>query len=210
MGHMLNKTPPLDSLSGSARNGGRKEGVTNHTLMPVAAKLPGKSPPPKSSGLSPHLLGSGSKIPESQESRMRSQFASPDPSIYSRKNRSADSSRSDGEWWRNEVRPSIPCTPYKSGVGSVADIDKSGRKQSREARHLAEKASQQAIKNQRSAIEEQKRLMGQKEAMLSSLCSDPTLNSYSPETRRTVNIVMDINKKLGLPPANMGHWKLPE
>jgi len=29
------------------------------------------------------------------------------------------------------------------------------------------------------------------------------------EITRVVNFVMDINKKLGLPPGNMGHWKLP-
>ncbi|MEM5734307.1 hypothetical protein AAEI00_21875, partial [Shewanella algae] len=66
------------------------------------------SPPP------PHLLGSGSKIPESQHARMCSQFSSPDPARFLPKKKVAPIKRPEEGSWIEHGRPAVSCSVYKS------------------------------------------------------------------------------------------------
>ena len=198
-------------LPGSSRGDKDHVGVTNHVLMPKPGKAPGQSPPAqKSSAIpAPHLLGSGSKIPQSQEARMRSQFASPDPKIYDQKRR-REAETSSGSWWHERPAP-IGLTPYRSDVGDV-NVDSKGKVIStiRAEKLQASKTAAAAAKEQAHAKSERKKMEGMKEAMLGQLCTDPTATASAPETQRIVNIVVNINKKLGLPAYHSNHWKLPD
>lgn len=201
------RSPLLDLLPGSHRVSGDQNVVTNYTLMPQANKLPGAPPPPRDGSPLPHLLGSGSKIPESMDSRMRSQFSSPDPAVYSRRKRE-DEYSSDGNWWSAEVRPSMPCNAYKSAPSEKTPAGDNARiayAQSRDNEMALQKANQEKARMD----SEQKRLMGNKEALLYNLCSNTNVSYGSSEINRVVSIVTDINKKLGLPPGHFGQWKLP-
>lgn len=184
------------ALPGSTRGDKDNVGVTNHVLMPKTAKLPGTSPASDASARAPapHLLGSGNKIPESQEARMRSQFASPDPAIYAQKRKTDQRMPQNSEnWWAsdNSRQPLMTCSVYKTEYNTGS---KGGK-------------GEPSAKEQARAKAETKKLMGQKEAILSNICS--TGQPGSSDVYRAMNIVGEINRKLGLPYNNTGSWVLP-
>ena len=194
----------VGSLPGSQHGSRSDEGVTNHTLMPQANKLPGKAPPPPKATPAPQLLGSGSKIPESLESRMRSQFATPDPAIYARKRRD---DYDDQGGLAGEVRSSIPCSSYKSNTTAPTN-EGTGLLSKRVARQKAEKAERIEAKQKADTAAEHRRLRGQKEMILSNMAMNPAITGGSSEARSKYNQVIEINKKLGLPTNDTGSWRV--
>lgn len=201
MGDKHNSKELLASLPGSAR-GESGKAVDNFSLMPGTARVaPGHNAPEakKKAAPPPHQLGSGSKIPESQETRMRSQFISPDPALYDRK-RSNYAARQDVAGGSGLSGSSLPCGVYKSTPAATP----AGGKESPRAAEARLK-QENAMKRQQAA--EAKQLMGQKEAILSNICA--TGQPGSSDVYRAMNIVGQINQKLGLPYNHTGSWVLP-
>lgn len=202
-----NKTPNhkelVASLPGSSRGDKNHVGVTNYVLMPNGSgKLPGYNPSQKDSSRAPlpHLLGSGSKIPESQHSRMCNQFSSPDPSLYNPKKKTGPV-KEQGSWWSDGGRqPLMTCSVYKSTPSTKLVADKSADTQ----------VTSKAAAKEKIRIEgERKQLMGLKDRMLSTVCMDPNVRAGSSEVQYVVGIVTGINQKLGLPFYDTGNWRLP-
>jgi hypothetical protein len=185
--------------------------VTNTLLMPRPLKLPGVPDKKPDKVLAPHLLGSGSKIPENYNNSMTSQLPVADTARFAKKKTKRKRSAQEDNWWKNEARvPMMVCMPYKGSghvaKGSKKEKDKENPKETqldiRQRQELAAKEKQR-IKS------EQTKLMGQKEAFLSQLCNNTTISRGDPEVTRVVGLVAEINKKLGLPAGHMGNWKLP-
>lgn len=177
------------SLPGSGLGGRDTRAVTNSTLMPPQAKLPGLQPPKAKESGAPKAewLGSGNKIPESADSRMRSQFASPDPALYDRKKKQVrDDAIEQGGWSSENRSPSIPCMPYTTSTSPGAEqaTDSRGRPLSKfQQKVLAEKAAKVEAKAKAKRDAEVKLLTGQKEALLMQVCTDPNV---TPGHRRNV------------------------
>jgi hypothetical protein len=198
----------LSQLPGSRRNDGGDKVVSNHTLIPTLNKLPGQTPPQARDTRPPpaHLLGSGGTTPESQNSRMLSQFAIPDPLSYGNKKRKVEetSSDDDGTWTTHEVRLAVPCSPYKtntkvktSGPGVVT------------APSTANNTVETTPPVQSMTISERQKLMGEKQYLLTRMSSDPSIKFGDARMTSTLGAVGQINQKLGLPVNHYGAFKLP-
>ena len=188
------------SLPGSETVSLGKKEVSNHVLMPLAdplkftASKANSAPPPNA-----QQLGSGSKIPESYDSRMLSQFSTPDPAIYEPKKQYSSAVSQQNGWWRDESRQSsIGCAPYKSDYGSHGK-DSSGK---------GDKSPEVIAKEKKTAAREKQKLMQQKDYLISSFCNGPDAVAGSDVGRRMIGQVSDINRKLGLPPGDFGHWNV--
>ena len=196
------------ALPGSTRGDKNHVGVTNYVLMPTPSKAPGLNTQSARSNAvpAPHLLGTGSKIPESQQSRMCSQFVTPDPLKFAAKKQQQSRGGMAGPQSHytpaDGRQPSVPCSVYKTDYSSQI------------AKMQGEKATdglpaKQAAIQKSNAEKQKKDLMGLKDRMLSTVCMDPNVRAGSSEVSQVVAVVTDINRKLGLPFYDMGSWRLP-
>jgi hypothetical protein len=206
---MVELSPLLASLPGSGVGVDNKV-VTNYDLMPKPVKFSGHQPKEiQVDAPSPEeLLGvKGSRIPESHESRMRSQFSAPDPKIYSAKRQSETENEETASWWASGERQMVPCRPYTSS--SAPAVAENGDTSPKAERQRAELAAKEAKEVKAQKAKEAKGLEDQKAFILSKICNDPNVVAGSSEVYQAMGQVAQINSKLGLAPNNYGSYCMP-
>jgi len=139
---------------------------------------------------------------------MRSQFCSPDPSIYGPK-RKAGPIKEQGSWWSDPGRQSTTSYSTYKSVPSTSSGSPSTAGSAPKVKGDPQKIAAAAAKEQLRAQHERKKMMGMKDRMLSTVCGDPNIKFGDPELHRVLGVVHEINQKLGLPFYDTGSWRVP-
>ena len=157
------------------------------------------------------LSGSNQGSDQNYDQRMRRQFAIPDPAVFEPKKRSASGpTREDSSGAPGEVRYSVPYSTYKTGDSGTATAGDGGGLTKGQQARAAERAAKDVAKQRAREDSQRKKLMGDKEYLLKTLCTDPGVQPGDSRIYSTMGQVTEINQKLGLPVYDTGSWGIPK